>query len=521
MTCQFSLRLVSSCPAMGKVPAKRSASNGQPPRVYEAGKGKPGYRVFLGRKYLAYFRFKKDADKCVRERLAAAKPGQGKCAGPRAYKHVMARRNKTYTVYYGKVHETSGNGHRTTKYFQVCDSPAEAANQVAKYLQEDVKSMKVRRNRREWTRPSADRMAFMSGVFRGWMPADLASAIAFRRRGSSLQVSCPGAYVAGLLGKEDRWKDMLLQVWEAMLPRERAKLHGLGSRDESLAKEGAQVLHGMLSMALALWAGWSIPKLGHMPWPRYVKATIVAPPPAKATEIEEDRRWWAAHVHRGVLHHLSLLPLALRWGIVTKTPRKQGSLRVANDQGEYYSLTPFVAKEHVEVMQSLHRTGVLLGMVPIPHTNKEWAEALTKADTVADAWECKRSAYHWPWLVRVYLIAEMRHAGVHALQVTQDWKEKKLRQALKPDQSEWLPLWLSRLARGSLKRLLRRLKFKEPLELLSCFACVMADAGIMSYTTEELRQNTERIAKVRQEMHKQMGREAHPSMVLREAMVAQ
>ncbi len=96
----------------------------QKPRVYKAGKGRAGYRVFLGRRYLAYFRLRKDTDKCVRDSLVAAQPGQGKGPSPsldaaiRTYKQVVARRNKTSTVYYGKVHEPSGNGHRTTKYFQ-------------------------------------------------------------------------------------------------------------------------------------------------------------------------------------------------------------------------------------------------------------------------------------------------------------------------------------------------------------------------------------------------------------------
>ncbi len=62
---------------------------------------------------------------------------------------------------------------------------------------------------------------------------------------------------------------------------------------------------------------------------------------------------------------------------------------------------------------------------------------------MADAWECKRPAYHWPWLVRVYLIAEMRHASVCAPEMTQDWDAAALRQALRPDHNEWLPLWLS------------------------------------------------------------------------------
>ena len=92
---------------------------------------------------------------------------------------------------------------------------------------------------------SADRMALLSGLFAGWVPADVASATVFRRQASSMQASCPAAYVAGLLGKEDRWKEALVQAWEAMPPGERLKIHGLGSRDGSLAKVGARALHDM------------------------------------------------------------------------------------------------------------------------------------------------------------------------------------------------------------------------------------------------------------------------------------
>ena len=67
---------------MGKVSAMGWANAGQKPRVYGTGKGRAGYKVFLGRKYLAYFCSRKDADKCVRDNLAAAQPGQGKGPSP-------------------------------------------------------------------------------------------------------------------------------------------------------------------------------------------------------------------------------------------------------------------------------------------------------------------------------------------------------------------------------------------------------------------------------------------------------
>ena len=45
----------------------------------------------------------------------------------------------------------------------------------------------------------------------------MASAVILLGHASSMQVSGSAAYVAGLLGKEDRWKEGLAQVWNAFL----------------------------------------------------------------------------------------------------------------------------------------------------------------------------------------------------------------------------------------------------------------------------------------------------------------
>ena len=59
-------------------------------------------------------------------------------------------------------------------------------------------------------------MALLCEVFRGWVPADLENMVSFRGRASFLQACGPAAYVAGLVGKEARWRDTVLEVWEAM-----------------------------------------------------------------------------------------------------------------------------------------------------------------------------------------------------------------------------------------------------------------------------------------------------------------
>lgn len=93
---------------------------------------------------------------------------------------------------------------------------------------------------RESPAQSAERVAFLSEVFDGWVPADLAGAVSFRGQAFSLQASGPAAYVAGLLGKDDRWRHGMLKIRDAMPLAERLKSCGLGSRDEIMVWDGTK-----------------------------------------------------------------------------------------------------------------------------------------------------------------------------------------------------------------------------------------------------------------------------------------
>jgi hypothetical protein len=51
----------------------------------------------------------------------------------------------------------------------------------------------------------------LSELCEGWLPADLTRAFKFRGQASSMQMSVPAAYVAGLVGKDDWWRQGLAQ----------------------------------------------------------------------------------------------------------------------------------------------------------------------------------------------------------------------------------------------------------------------------------------------------------------------
>jgi hypothetical protein len=93
----------------------------------------------------------------------------------------------------------------------------------------------------------------------------------------------------------------------------------------------------------------------------------------------------------------------------------------------------------------------------------------------------------------------MRHAGIDRLKLQQDWGQQEVAKALVPDMSEWVPLWMTS-AGNSLKTLLKQLQYTEPLEFLTCFACVMGDSAIDKWSTDELRSASHAITKERARM---------------------
>ena len=115
-------------------------------------------------------------------------------------------------------------------------------------------------------------------------------------------------------------------------------------------------------------------------------------------------------MNKHVVHHAGLCP----WGIsvgALKKGRKQGSLLIRNTDGAYYSLKPFTAAS-TEKFVTLHHMGVVLNTLGVPKTSVDWLVAVRKAARGAAYYSIPRSGYHWLWLVRSYLITEMRHCGV-------------------------------------------------------------------------------------------------------------
>ena len=94
----------------------------------------------------------------------------------------------------------------------------------------------------------------------------------------------------------------------------------------------------------------------------------------------------------------------------------------------------------------------------------------------------------------------MRHHGVKNLSIVEDWTWTQLQEAIQPDQNKWLTMWMTHLAEDSLKQLLRRLRFRESLEMLSIYTCVLNDSTLMSCDIEEMKTRQGEIRKARREI---------------------
>ena len=103
-----------------------------------------------------------------------------------------------------------------------------------------------------------------------------------------------------------------------------------------------------------------------------------------------------------------------------------------------------------------------------------------------------------------------------SLRATMDWDSKELQE--KPDQNKWLPMWMPKVAKYLLRKLLKHIRFREPVEMLSVYACVMHDTTIMAIPITQIRKQADDIRRARRTMYEQVGRDAHPAVVLRSAL---
>ena len=145
-----------------------------------------------------------------------AKKLKAKSASPRTGPTFMTHRHVLKTIAKGKLCFRAVVRERNSRkkvYLGTTASVKEAADLAAEYLRTPVEDLSRKKAWRESAEESCGRVSALLKAFQGWVPADLASSIEFRRASGHMQEQAPAAYVAGLFGKEAPWKRALANVW--------------------------------------------------------------------------------------------------------------------------------------------------------------------------------------------------------------------------------------------------------------------------------------------------------------------
>ena len=294
--------------------------------------------------------------------------------------------------------------------------------------------------------------------------------------------------------RERAWREVVLSQWERTDAETRLQCVGMDSNDCALKKQATRAMRQIFVQSFREWS-----------------RTMVD---------SEEREEWQKHVDRNVQSHLSLTAWGLRLGLLKKSSRASGSLQVSNQDGEWYVVAPSGGPDDVAKMGRLHSLGRILLGAPVPTNNKDWLDCITLVETRTSDMKLEVTNYHFWWLVRTHLLVEMRRMGIWRLKVCLDWSRKQVNKAMVPDRSAWLDTWMTSVAGDSLKTLLRKLDFEEPLEMLSCFACKLGDSAIDRYPTDALSRKRREIIKERHRVKREghHNGEGFPAIIVQTVM---
>lgn len=443
-----------------------------------------GYRLYQGSKFLKMYTNHADAMKAKAHAEAESQSGAGHGCRPKPIENYCC-------VYARQI----ANGQWTFDAIVTCKQRRHflgthrnqdaAAKLVATFTHRSRKDLKAAKASMD---PSGSMTRFraLAAVFQGWVPADIASAVQMRgeREAECMVGLAPGIFVGALLGKEDRWRRCVLDVWTRLPECQRLQMVGFETTNQTKQNEAASVMYHVFRDSLVAYA---------------------------ETARDGEREFWSLHVNRNVQHHHSLIPWAINYNLLKKQVKCANP--VLCNQAHRFRLVDFNAKVHAAPMLKLHRLGRSTQCNKIPATCAEWLSEFTAASARANQFKLSNKGYHWHWLVRTRLLVEMRNAGIDCLCVSADLDSNQVVQAMLPDQSHWLQLWM-KSTNNSLKKLMKVLDFKEPLEMLSCFACVLGDTSLNNASIDQITKSCTRIREARKTMVSSWGFEGNPALIV-------
>ena len=128
-------------------------------------------------------------------------------------------------------------------------------------------------------------------------------------------------------------------------------------------------------------------------------------------------------------------------------------------------------------------------------------------------------SYTSAWLLRAFLIPEMRAAGISSLKTSTTMKASALH-TMFPDQHDWARKLARRTGQQTVVKLMATLRFDGPVELFTCWLCVIGDPSIQQLSAVEIEHMTPAIHVARQCCRDKFGYKGHPVEIVRAARTA-
>lgn len=242
-----------------------------------------------------------------------------------------------------------------------------------------------------------------------------------------------------------------------------------------------------------------------------------------------DRTFWITHVNKNVNHVSGWLPLLLRLRFLHRVSKRTGGNEVFKIDGSVKYSAGTVSDLDVAKLADYTRFALAIWSHKPPSRLTDY-ETMMRSLKLA----CSSSldigvlnqtdSYGFLWTTRAMIIAEMRAAGIKALQVNDKKMCARRLSAMFPDMSGWTGRFADMVAKRkagdrvlTVHTLLKVLSWRGPVELLTCLLCVVCHDAVLATDPQVLQALSSDISVARKKFRKLFKYEGHPLRVLTEA----
>ena len=192
------------------------------------------------------------------------------------------------------------------------------------------------------------------------------------------------------------------------------------------------------------------------------------------------------------------------------------------DGGMLYEALPFDAVFHQHAFGKATRVSNIMRSVPVPRSLADYKAGVTSASALVEKARGKAYAgsYGWMWVVRSYLLTEMRVAGIRELRVDATDTLSDLQVSF-PDRNGWLSRILATRKTPSsitVKDLVRELNYNGPIEMLTCDLCIFGGKAARDFRVEDIDSKRQLLRNTCERLRRNADQQAHPLVVLRAAL---